>query len=133
MIKSIEVINLSKNYSHKINEINCDCINISSGQIHIGKSNILDFFEIRKKYFKVVKKIFVDSYLKKFLEIKKKIPYFFEIETFNLRNDKNKYTFYYSLSKEYFLSFNFFKIFSTSLKSFSSKSSGRISFVFLIV
>jgi len=88
--KKLIIINLSKNYSHKINEINCDCINISSGQINIGKSNILDFFEIRKKYFKVVKKIFVDSYLKKILEIKKKIPYFFEIETFNLRNDKNK-------------------------------------------
>ena len=38
-----------------------------------------------------------------------------------------------SLFKEYFSPFKSFKILSTSLKSFLSKSSGRISFVFLIL
>ena len=48
--KKLIIINLSKNYKYEINESNCDCINISSGQIDVGKSNILDFLKIRKKY-----------------------------------------------------------------------------------
>ncbi len=70
--KKLIIINLSKNYKYEINESNCDCINISSGQIDVGKSNILDFLKIRKKYINIVKKTFINSYLKKILQIKKK-------------------------------------------------------------
>ena len=39
----------------------------------------------------------------------------------------------FSLFKEYFSPFKSFKIFSTSIKSFLSKSSGKLSFVSLIL
>ena len=88
--KKLIIINLDNDYDQEIDGKNCDYLIISRGQIKVKNAKLLNLSEIRKKYINKVKKIFLINYKKKFLELKKKIPYNYEIETFNLRNDKNK-------------------------------------------
>ena len=63
--KKLIIINLSKNYKYEINESNCDCINISSGQIDVGKSNISGNYLLHFQIWKNEEKLNPETWLKK--------------------------------------------------------------------
>ena len=85
--KKLLIINSKKDVS--INKKNIFYINIGDGNIDISKSKKIIFKEHRKVYYEKYKKKLIDELNKKVFKDQNKIPFFIELEIFNLRNDKN--------------------------------------------
>ena len=85
--KKLLIVNSKKDVS--INKENIFYINIGDGNINIPNSKKIIFKEYRKIYYEKYKKKLLNELNKKVLKTQNKIPFFIELEIFNLRNDKN--------------------------------------------
>ena len=72
-----------------INQKNIFYINIGDGNAHIQNSKKISLRDYRKIYYEKYKKKLLEEHNKKVVETENKIPFFIELEIFNLRNDKN--------------------------------------------
>jgi hypothetical protein len=88
MKKKIIIINSKENVDLK--ERGTFYINIGDGHVNSLYSKKIIFKKYQKLYFKKFKDEIVNSLKNKVLESQKKIKFFFELEIFNLRNDKIK-------------------------------------------
>lgn len=85
--KKLIIINSAKDIF--INQKNIFYINIGDGNTSILNSKKISLRDYRKTYYEKYKKKLLDELNKKILKAQNKIPFFIELEIFNLRNDKN--------------------------------------------
>ena len=88
IFEKLVIINLNQSYNFEYK--NCDFILLNRGYIKINNGKKISLSSLKKLYFNKIKKAFLETYSKKIKDLRIKIPFFSEIETFNLRNDKNK-------------------------------------------
>ena len=85
--KNLIIIHCQKNFN--INDENVSYINIGNGIAKIANSRKIVLSKYRKLNYVKYKNLLIKKLLKKMVETEKKIPFFPELEIFNLRNDKD--------------------------------------------
>ena len=86
-IKNLIIINSQKRID--IHEENSSYINIGNGIINNLNSNKINLSSYRKANYPKYKNLFTKKLFEKIKNSEKKIPFIYELEIFNLRNDQN--------------------------------------------